>query len=63
MGNRLYYPLDVRIVLTYSGGMATNGKVSPPVVVTLNGRRYVLTPNGVTRVVSVPDYTPRRRSR
>lgn len=40
-----------------------SNKTTAPVVVVLNGRRYVLTANGVTRVVSVPDYTPRRRSR
>lgn len=33
---------------------------APPVVVVFHGRRYVLTASGVTRVVSVPDYTPRR---
>jgi len=38
-------------------------KVTAPVVVVHNGRRYVLTKDGVTSVVSVPDYTPRRRSR
>lgn len=41
----------------------SDNKVPGPVVVVLDGRRYVLTENGVTRVVSVPDYTPRRRSR
>lgn len=35
-------------------------KVAAPVVVVHHGRHYVLTPAGVTRVVSVPDYTPRR---
>lgn len=38
-------------------------ETSAPVVVVLNGRRYVLTANGVTKVVSVPDYAPRRRYR
>lgn len=36
---------------------------TPPVVVVHRGQRYVLTVNGVTRVVSVPDYTPRQRRR
>ena len=41
----------------------SDNKVTAPVVVVHNGRRYVLTEGGVTRVVSVPDYTPRRRFR
>lgn len=40
-----------------------SNKPTKPVVVVNNGRRYVLTTNGVTRVVSVPDYTPRRGAR
>ena len=40
-----------------------SNETSAPVVVVHNGRRYLLTANGVTRVVSVPDYTPRRHAR
>lgn len=40
--------------------MATERTVTP-IVVVHNGRRYVITPNGVTRVVTVPDYVPRPR--
>lgn len=43
--------------------MAKQAETKNPIVVVLAGVRYVLTSNGVTRVVSVPDYTPRRAAR